>query len=274
MSMPLGSVQITKNTPTFFRAPFTGMKGIIVTNQSGLTCDVTMDGGNVHKTLQPGIIDWFPVDLGFTGTFIIKPSAILMNSTSFTASNLTFDGVGLHDSETPNSYPIQMTVPAVTTTASGKPIFSAGFFFNPTSTLKQKLNVFNPANSGVNFTFHSARCYTTSSVAANVAFIAFDPAPDLAFPTSVGAAAHLVQSSLPVSKSNCTAQDSAAALVATILELMPTVANTVFDFLVFPDVVVLAPGFNFFIGLSQASGSAGGQVSLTLKWTEDQILTS
>src|SRR5712691_3555920 len=44
---------------------------------------------------------------------------------------------------------------AVTPTASGDPIFSATFGSVATASTVQALNVFNPANSGVNYYFHS-----------------------------------------------------------------------------------------------------------------------
>lgn len=273
MSMSLGSTTVQKNVNTSFTTPFTGLKSIIVTNLSGLTCRITMQGGNVSKTLNPGISDWFDVRQGYTGTILINPLVVILNPSSYAGNTITFDAIGAYDSEQNTMYPIQLTLPAVTTTASGKPIFTATAGYGNTTTNIQQLNVFNPATSNVNYTFHSARVFTTDVTKGNIANMFYKSGADLNLSSGVSAVSHLCEASPPVSTSNCTTQDSTTSLGGNIIEVFDTEAGRTIDFLSFPDIVILTPGGNLRINADSFNGTPGGAaVRLTLKWTEDQIV--
>jgi hypothetical protein len=108
MSHSLGTLAITANKPAIFQAPNEGIKGILIGNESGLTVTITMESGGVQKTLYPSMLDWYAVNPGFTGNIKIAPAVILNNVTSFPASSLVFDAIGLNDSENASMYPVHM----------------------------------------------------------------------------------------------------------------------------------------------------------------------
>lgn len=109
MSQNLGTLAITSGQPTVFSsAPPMGARAVVIGNESGLTCTITMEGGNVQKTLYPGTVDWFTIKPGFTGTIRVSPTAILNNSSSWPASSLVFDAIGINDEEQAYMYPISL----------------------------------------------------------------------------------------------------------------------------------------------------------------------
>lgn len=108
MSMSLGTLAITASKPVIFQAPNDGVKAILIGCESGLTCTVTMESGGVQKTLYPGTVDWFSVNKGFNGNIKISPIAILNNVSTFPASTLVFDAIGLNDSEQASMYPLAL----------------------------------------------------------------------------------------------------------------------------------------------------------------------
>src|ERR1700737_1019074 len=108
MSSSLGSLAIVANTAATFSAPNSGVKAILIGNESGLTVTITMESGGVQKTLYPSVLDWFAVNPGFTGTIKITPTVILNNSSSFPSSSLIFDAIGLNDPEQASMYPISL----------------------------------------------------------------------------------------------------------------------------------------------------------------------
>ena len=110
MSINLGSLAISAGVNTkFSEAPGEGVKAIVIGNESGLTCTITMQGGNVQKTLYPGVIDWFAVKPGFTGVILINPVALLSNISSWPSSSLVFDAIGANDPEQASMYPLALS---------------------------------------------------------------------------------------------------------------------------------------------------------------------
>src|SRR5712692_7423644 len=107
MSNYLGSKVIASGVNDYFQAPDSGVKAILIGNESGLTCTITMESGGVQKTLYPGQLDWYPVKIGFTGNIKISPSTILSNVAAWPSSSLVFDAIGLNDSEEASQYPVQ-----------------------------------------------------------------------------------------------------------------------------------------------------------------------
>lgn len=123
MSVQLGNLAIVAGTNTRFQgAPNMGVKSIIIGNESGLTCTITLEGGNVQKTLYPSTLDWFAVKPGFTGTILISPTALLNNTTSWPASSLIFDAIGADDPEEASMYPL----PLVRNTNVGNTVSTTG----------------------------------------------------------------------------------------------------------------------------------------------------
>lgn len=112
MSNFLGTLTITANTRTTFTTPVDGLKAIRIGNESGLTVIVSLQSGAVEKTLYPSTVDWFPVRQGYSGTININPMVVLNNVTTFPASELLFDAIGINESEDGSQYP--MALPRVT----------------------------------------------------------------------------------------------------------------------------------------------------------------
>ena len=109
MSSQLGSQVIASGSDSTFSVPSDGIKAILIGNESGLTCTVTMESGGVSKTLYPSTLDWFQVNRGFNGTIRIHPYTILSNVATFPASSLIFDAISVSDPEQASMYPLQLT---------------------------------------------------------------------------------------------------------------------------------------------------------------------
>lgn len=268
MTMQLGSQTIVQGKTGFFNAPTTGLKGLIISNESPYTLSVIV-GIGLPKTLNPETIDFFPTGRGFNGNVTYTPTNVLLNPTAYTASTIAFDAVGTDENIDISVYPLALTRQAVTTTATGKPIFSATVAFGNTLNLAQFLNIFNPANSGTIMTFHSARV-TSNDATVPTAFINFTNGADNNLAGTVSLVSHTIVSNPPVSVGHGTFADGAGPGTVVLLESLPMIANAVIDFTLFPDEEKLYPGNN--ITLSVHSTVTGKIVSLTLKWTEDTIV--
>ena len=109
MSSQLGSLAIVSGADETYTVPNQGVKGILIGNESGITVTVTMESGQVSKTLYPSTLDWFAVKPGFSGNIKIHPYTILSNISSWPASSLIFDAIGLNDTEEAANYPQQLT---------------------------------------------------------------------------------------------------------------------------------------------------------------------
>jgi hypothetical protein len=249
-----------------YRVPVYNIKALVIGNESGYTCTVTLVGGNVSKTLYPSTVDWFQVTDGFKGDVSIQANAVLNNISSYTANSLIIDAIEKNDPEEASMYPMSLPRQAVSSTASGKPIFAATVGFGSTATKYQAVNIFNPPGSGVNFTFFAARCFTNDSTTPAVNLILLNGA-DLNLGIAVPAVSHTGAASPPVSFAHCTAEDVVVAHGGTIIEVMDMAQNITQDFLDFPDGVTLAPGNNLYMQLT--SGTAAHVVRLTMKWSED-----
>ena len=210
-----------------------------------------------------------PITQDFRGVVIIQAINNLTNVSSGTSNLLTINAYYPHEIDHPQSQPLN--APAVSATASGKPIFSATFGTvgnTVTANNRQAINVFNPPNSGVNFTFHSARCFTndTTIPTSNLAVIS---GADSNYSQAVPAVSHTGAKSPPVSFAHCTYTDQVAVIIGSnpIIETMDMPAQVTQDMLAFPDSVTLVPGNN--LVMEVASGVAGKFIRLALKWSED-----
>ena len=249
-----------------YRVPVYNIKALVIGNESGYTCTVTLLGGDVSKTLYPSTVDWFQVTEGFKGDLVVLPTTLLTNLSSYTGASVIVDAIANNDPEEASMYPMALPRQAVSATASGKPIFAATVGFGSTATKYQTLNIFNPPGSGVTYTFHAARCFTNDSTVPAVNLLLVNGA-DLNLGTAVPAVSHAGSASPPVSTAHCTAEDNLISHGGSNLEVMDMQASVTQDFLDFPDSVTLAPGNNLYMQLT--SGSTGHVVRLTMKWSED-----
>lgn len=240
------------------------IKYIRVLNNSPFQLAVALDG------IITNITEFWEKDIAvpsyFQGNLIITPSIAILTASHAQASQLTvmgltaLDGGGTLDGAIPQQ--------AVTATASGAPIFSATVGFGSTAGTEQHLNIFNPPNSGVTYTFHSARFFTndTTTPACNLLLIS---GADLNLPLAVPAVSHNGMGTPPTSTAHCTAQDGNSGYGGTIIEVVDAETGVTLDFLAFPDNYQLQPGNNLRITLT--SGTSGHTVRLTMKWSESQL---
>lgn len=269
MTMQLGSQTIVQGQPGFFNAPTTGLKGLIISNESPYTLSVVV-GVGLPKTLYPETVDFFPTGPGFNGNVTYTPSGVLTNPTSYTAATIAFDAVGTSENIDVSVYPLALTRPAVNPTASGAPLFTTFFGLGSSTGNNQSLNIFNPANSGVIATFHSAKAFTNSPGVPTANLIYLSGA-DLNFSGSAGAKSQQGSLTPPVSVMHVTTDDSNNSFGGTALEvgrLPGSVTEGTIDLKTFPDNATLYPGGN--MRLSLADTTSGHVIALTLKWSENQ----
>src|SRR5207247_2376027 len=108
MSFPLGSLPLIKDTKTSFNTPFTGLKGLIIGNESGLDCDVQLGPSGVRKKLYPGTIDFFEIRLGYNGIVFVTPTLGIASGILYPSSFLTFDMVGKNENIDTSVYPMSL----------------------------------------------------------------------------------------------------------------------------------------------------------------------
>jgi hypothetical protein len=202
----------------------------------------------------------------YRGSLIIQPIGNVSSVGHSVSNLLTLDAYQPGEIGTPTSQALAQ--PAVTTTATGKPIFSATFGWGPTVTNNQGINIFNPPASGVVATFHSARVYTNDATGPSCNLI-FLTGADQNWNTPVNAISHTGIANAPISVMHCTSQDGGIGLAGSLIEVINVGAMVETDMLAFPDDVLLYPGGNMYIEI--ASGSGGHVVRETLKWTEDVV---
>lgn len=210
-----------------------------------------------------------PFPLAFQGMITITPSVNITSGSHAQSNSLVIEGY--YRGEITN--PVDSAIPqqAVTSTASGKPLFSATVGFGSTATLSQVLNVFNPSTSGVIYTFHAVRAFTSSATTATRAFLQYTSGADNNLTTAVVVASHSGTGSPPVSTAHVTAWDSTTLLTGVDIEDFNTQANVTADFLAFPDTYILYPGGNLWLAMLDTT-SAGHVVRLTMKWVESTTI--
>lgn len=204
---------------------------------------------------------------GFQGTLIITPSINITTVSHGQSNTLILEGYYKGEIDSPVSQAIPQQ--SVTTTASGKPLFTASVGFGSTVGLAQYLNIFNPPNSGVNMTFHSARAFTNDSTFPTTDLYII-PGGDKNLATAVPAVSHDAKTSPPVSFAHATALDQTIDETGGntgLIETMDMQAGVTQDMLAFPDQVILYPGNNLLFALF--SGGTAKIVRMTMKWSED-----
>lgn len=99
MSNQYGKIPLVSGQQIIEDVGGTGLSGIVIGNESGLTCTVTLQGANVKKTLYPGTVDKFEVPKGrsWTGNMQIDPTADLNNIISWPSSHIYVDTYGVNE---------------------------------------------------------------------------------------------------------------------------------------------------------------------------------
>lgn len=240
-----------------------GWEYIRIINNSPYLLGVNLSGvGSID--FPEMFLEDMPVPQNFTGKLTITPTANLVNTSQSISNLVSINTYAPGELEIPQTQPL--TQQAVNVTGSGKPIYSATIGFGSTASTIQALNVFNPANSGITYIFHSCRVFTNDSTvpAANLILVS---GADLNLGIPVSAVSHEGSANPPTSTAHCTAEDIGAGHGGTTIEVLDCQQNTTMEFESFPDSYTLEPGNNLRIALT--SGSTGKVVRLTMKWTED-----
>lgn len=109
MSNQYGKIPLVSGQQIIEDVGGTGLSGIVIGNESGLTCTVTLQGAGVKKTLYPGTVDKFEVPKGrsWTGNMQIDPTADLNNIISWPSSHVYVDTYGVGEVIT-GQYPFQL----------------------------------------------------------------------------------------------------------------------------------------------------------------------
>ncbi len=99
MSNQFGKITIAVGQQVLEDVGGTGLSGVLIGNESGLTCKITLQGAGVVRTLYPGTVDFFAVPSGKTwsGNLQIDPSADLSNINSWPGSYVIVDTFGLNE---------------------------------------------------------------------------------------------------------------------------------------------------------------------------------
>jgi hypothetical protein len=240
-----------------------GWEYIRIVNNSPYLLNINFNGmGNI---VSP---EFFLEDVylpsSYRGSITITPVVNITTVGHATSKLVTINAYSHGEIASPQAQPLAQ--PAVNETASGKPLFTASIGFPNTAQTSQGLNIFNPANSGVTFTFHAARVFTNDTSVPGATMLVLNGA-DLNYSTPVAAVSHAGTAVPPVSFAHCTGQELPGGGGTLIEAITVPVAPVTQDFLVFPDNVSLTPGNNLRIVIT--TGAAGKSVRLTMKWSED-----
>jgi hypothetical protein len=146
LSNVYGKIDISAGTPVLRDVGGTGLSGIVIGNESGLTCKITLQGAGVTRTLYPGTADFFevPQNKSWSGNLQIDPSSNLSNASSWPSSFVQVDTFGFNE-KPKGIYPISFfragnvgntvdtnTVSAVTTNVTNDGNPSATTFIEAT----------------------------------------------------------------------------------------------------------------------------------------------
>jgi len=104
MSNQYGKIDISSGKEVIEDVGGTGLSGVLIGNESGFTCKVTLTGAGIVRTLYPGTVDFFAIPDGVTwnGNVKIMPFADLNNTADWPGSYIYIDTFG--PSERPNGF--------------------------------------------------------------------------------------------------------------------------------------------------------------------------
>lgn len=149
MALRIAQITLLNGVQSIVKTFPTGIKGYLIGNESGFTCDVQLENGD-EKILYPGYVDWFSPGPGFSGTIFVKPSINIQTAILYPSQTLWVDAVSPIDDISASAYPMALPRPMTAGTTSPQTGFSIYVVFTVTSTptARYMLNLFNSAASG------------------------------------------------------------------------------------------------------------------------------
>lgn len=271
----LGSLTISSGVKSVFNGPGQGIQGLVIGNESGLTCLVTLEGCAIQKTLLPGTVDFFPAAPGFNGNVLVSPSIQIATAILYPSSYLSFDAVGLNEPFNASLYPMALNRPMSAGTSSPQSGFSSALVLSVSASPSNSygLNLFNPATSTVIARIYSAQIAVSDVPAATPKLCTGNLATrtdgnDNNFGVAVKIFNHNVRdTTLPNgSAMHATAFNDTAISAPNVFLGTWEFGTVPFEFLGPPDSVYLNPGQNFLIDVQNPVASS--RVFCMLKWTE------
>ena len=242
-----------------------GYEYVRIINKSPLALSVNIQGMGTINYPEFFLEDIF-LPKSFLGGITITPHQDITSVGHGVSGTVAINMYNHGEISRPQAQPLAQ--PAVTTTATGKPVFSATIGFT-TVTSCQQLNIFNPANSGVVATIHSARAFSNSANNPTINLM-YNSGADNNFATPVAAVSHTGSLTPPISILHCTGVDSCTPPLTTIIETINLTQGVTAEMISFPDTYLLFPGGNLELQLNDSV--SGKLVHLTYKWTEDTIV--
>lgn len=269
MAQALSPVQLTPGVPStvYLKSPGT-IQAVKLSNGSPFDLTVSGFGFSGSGVVPAGTEYLLHADVENRGQITLLP----VNNFGVSGTGVANMTVFFVDEPLPKgTWPIQIptqVVPSSVNATTGT-LFSVTVGFGSTTGARQKLNVFNPPNSGVTMTFYAARVFdsNTNNPTANLCIVS---GADLNLANAISAVSHVGGSNPPTSAAHCTWEETGiASIPGTTVEVMDLQSQVTQDFLSYPDSIQLLPGNNLLIDLAQSG--TGLVVRLTMKWNEGPL---
>jgi hypothetical protein len=266
----LGNLTIIANTNARFLAPTTGIKGLIIVNESGLSMTITMEGTTSSKPLFPSSSDYFPTGPGFTGSvLIINPTTSIGTALLYPGSFLTFFAVGANEEINLQAYPVSLNRPMSVGTQSGAGGFSNDAIVNTVgASTNFAVNLYNPKTSGIVARVYSLHVVVlpapTTGQAFNI-YIRNDGIDNALVASGDPPFAHNIGGA--TSKIKTTFQPGVTAIAAANqLQEQIFAGNQFYDYLGPPDCLYLNPGQNLLTNAPTVAATT--TIVIGYKWAE------
>lgn len=267
MAQRIAQITLLNGVQSIIKAFPTGIKGFLIGNESGFTCDVQLENGD-EKTLYPGTVDYYAPGPGFSGIIFVRPSINIQTAILYPSQTLWVDAVSLVDDISVGSYPMQLSRPMTAGTTSPQTGFSIYVVFTVTSTptARYMLNLFNSAASGsqnIKRVYaaqikHAGSGYVTGNLSVRT------DGTDNNFPNAATIINHNIGGGNDTTGHATFANNTAIPAQNTFVA-STQLDNDMFDFLSPPDAVYLNPQQNLTMDVQDPTAS--DIVYMTMKYT-------
>lgn len=265
----LGTINIAAGVNTSFKAPPTGVQALVIGNESGLTCVVTLEGTGTQKTLYPGTVDVFPVGIGFSGIVFVAPSSLIGTAILYPGTFLACDAIGIGDNLNYGAYPMALPRPMTAGTTSPQSGYSneASIQSGGSTVANFGVNIFNPVGSGIIARVYSLHVFALPSPTQGQLYNIWTRVD--------GTNNHFSNADDPAFQHNINGSFSKVTTTFNVATAIPTPQNVIqeqfyasgyFDYLGPPDCLYLNPGQNLLV--TAPSLAINTTCFIGFKWTE------